>query len=52
VHSHLDILTDFVAMGINVTVSTNLVVDYTTDVDYAETPIKVCMQMAIKPTEV
>jgi hypothetical protein len=48
----VDILNDFVVTGINVTISTDVVVDYTTDVDYADTPIKVCMQMSIRPTEI
>ncbi len=48
----MDILNDFVVTGINVTISTDVVVDYTTDVDYADTPIKVCMQMSIRPTEI
>ncbi|CAF0805543.1 unnamed protein product [Adineta ricciae] len=52
VRSHVDVLNDFVVTGINVTISTNAVVDYTTDVDYADTPIKVCMQMSIQPTEI
>jgi hypothetical protein len=52
VRSHVDILNDFVITGINVTISTNVVVDYTTDVDYADTPIKVCMQMSVKPSEI
>ncbi|UJR36604.1 hypothetical protein I4U23_029324 [Adineta vaga] len=52
VRSHVDVLNDFVVTGINVTISTNAVVDYTTDVDYADTPIKVCMQMTVQPTEI
>lgn len=52
VRSHVDILNDFVVTGINVTISTNAVVDYTTDVDYADTPIKVCMQMSVQPTKI
>ncbi|CAF0733698.1 unnamed protein product [Adineta steineri] len=52
VRSHVDILNDFVVMGINATTSTNIIVDYTTDVDYADTPINVCMQMSIQPTEI
>lgn len=38
-------------MGINATYGTNVVVDYTTDVDYSDTPIQVCMQMSMKPAE-
>ena len=38
--------------GINVTISTNMVVDYLTDIDYVETPIKVCMQMSVQPSEI
>ncbi|CAF4696596.1 unnamed protein product [Rotaria magnacalcarata] len=52
VHSHVDILNDFVITGINVTINTNAVVDYTTDVDYSEAPISVCMQMSVHPTKV
>ena len=49
VRSHVDILNDFVVTGINVTISTDVVVDYITDVDYADTPIQVCMQMSVQP---
>ncbi|CAF0809330.1 unnamed protein product [Rotaria sp. Silwood1] len=52
VRSHVDILNDFVTTGINVTISTDVVVDYTTDVDYADTPINVCMQMSVKPSKI
>lgn len=52
VRSHVDILNDFVIMGINVTISTDGVVDYTTDVDYGDTPISVCMQMTVQPTKI
>lgn len=52
VRSHIDLLNDFVVMGLNLTVSTRAVVDYVTDVDYAETPVKVCMQMEVKPMDV
>lgn len=52
VRSHVDLLSDFVVTGINVTISTNVVVDYITDVEYADTPIKVCMQMNVHPSEI
>ncbi|CAF0972798.1 unnamed protein product, partial [Didymodactylos carnosus] len=52
VRSHIDILSDFITTGINSTLSTNTIVDYTTDVDYSDSPIRVCMQMAIQPTQV
>lgn len=52
VRSHVDILNDFIVTGINVTLSTNVVVDYTSDVDYADTPIKVCMQMSVQPSKI
>lgn len=48
----MDILTDFVVTGINLTISTDVVVDYITDVDYADTPIKVCMQMGVQPSKI
>lgn len=51
VRSHVDLLSDFVVLGINLTVSTDVVVDYITDVDYSDTPIKVCMQMEVKPMD-
>jgi hypothetical protein len=52
IRSHVDILNDFVITGINFTISTNAVVDYITDVDYIDTPIKVCMQMSVQPSEI
>jgi hypothetical protein len=52
VRSHVDILNDFVVTGINVTIGTDVVVDYMIDVDYADTPVKVCMQMSVKPSEI
>ncbi|CAF1248338.1 unnamed protein product, partial [Didymodactylos carnosus] len=52
IRSHINILFDIITTGINLTISANTIVDYTTDVDYADSPICVCMQMTIQPIQV
>jgi microsomal triglyceride transfer protein large subunit len=52
VRSHIDILNDFIVSGINVTISTDVVVDYITDIDYSDTPVQVCMQMTVQPAKI